>query len=65
MNPGGLYRLEDDRASDTEDLLAVKAGTKQSWEVVPYATFQLEGINNDGGASIVGAAFDPETGDSS
>jgi len=49
-------------AYDAEDLLAVKAGQKQSWEVVPYATFQLDGINKDGGASIAGAAFDPATG---
>lgn len=46
-------------AYDADDLLAVKAGTKQSWEVKPYSTFELAGIDSTGGATIRGAAYDP------
>ena len=48
-------------AYDAADFAAVKAGKKQPWDVVPYATW--EPLARDGGwDQILGAAFDPATG---
>ena len=45
-----------------EDLLEVAAGARESWDVVPYATFDLPGLPTDGTATIAGAAYDPMSG---
>ena len=44
-------------AYDANDLVAVKNGQKQSWEIKPYAVWQLDGSFDD----IQGAAYDPAT----
>jgi hypothetical protein len=49
-------------AYDANDLLAVKNGARQSWEIQPYTTWQLSGMNNTGSASIMGASYDPASG---
>jgi hypothetical protein len=50
-------------AYDALDLLAVKNGTMQSWEVQPYAFWRLpEMVSIPGHASISGAAYDPASG---
>ncbi len=47
-------------AYDVLDFIAVKNGTKQAHQVVPYATWQLPGLT--GGQDMVGgAAYDPAT----
>lgn len=46
-------------AYDALDLLAVKQGQKQPWEVLPYALWHLTEIDATGSATISGAAFDP------
>lgn len=50
-------------AYDANDLAAVKAGTKQSWEVQPYATWTLTGIGDEaaGAAPLAGAYYDDTT----
>lgn len=48
-------------AYDANDLLAVKNGTKKSWELRPYATWRLTEMNNSGSATIAGATYDPST----
>ncbi len=49
-------------AYDAVDLLAVKQGTKQPWDVVPYAVWDLNEMGgNNGGASMRSAAYDPAT----
>lgn len=48
-------------AYDANDLLAVKNGTRQVWELRPYATWRLTEMNNSGSATIAGAAYDPTT----
>jgi hypothetical protein len=49
-------------AYDALDLLAVKNGQKQPWEVQPYAIWRLSEMDSTGSATIVGAAFDPASG---
>ncbi len=49
-------------AYDALDLLAVKSGQKQTWEIRPYAVWQLADMDAGGGATINGATFDPSTG---
>ena len=49
-------------AYDANDLLAVKNGTKQAWDVIPYATFNLSQMDSVGSASMRGATYDPATG---
>lgn len=49
-------------AYDALDLLAVKNGEKQSWEVQPYATWQLTEMDVPGRAFIAAAAYDPASG---
>lgn len=51
-------------AYDANDLLAVKNGTEQSWQVQPYGvwTFSLPFDDTTGMMDIGGAAFDPQTG---
>jgi hypothetical protein len=46
-------------AYDAAELLEVQAGAVQPWEVRPYAVWELEGLTDDGDATIVGAGFDP------
>ena len=46
-------------AYNANDLAAVRAGTKQPWDVKPYATFRLPGLTK---AGIGGVAVDPATG---
>lgn len=49
-------------AYDANDLLEVKKGNKQPWDIKPYATWRLTEMNNDGSAGpIVSATFDPVT----
>ena len=45
-------------AYDANDLLLVKNGQKQSWEIMPYAVWELTGIDSTGSATISGAAYD-------
>jgi hypothetical protein len=49
-------------AYDALDLLAVKDGTLQPWEVQPYGVWELAQMDSSGGASISGAAYDPGSG---
>jgi hypothetical protein len=49
-------------AYDALDLLAVKQGQLRPWEVQPYAVWRLTEMDAVGGASIAGAAFDPDAG---
>ena len=49
-------------AYDANDLLAVKNGTKQTWEPKPYAVITLDGMPNSSDDRIKGAGYEPETG---
>jgi len=50
-------------AYDAHDLVAVKMGTKQPWDVVPYAVWTLELPYAPGkGHHIGGVAYDPASG---
>jgi hypothetical protein len=49
-------------AYDALDLLAVKNGQLQPWEVQPYALWQLDEMDSSGSATISGAAYDPASG---
>jgi hypothetical protein len=49
-------------AYDALDLLAVKEGTRQPWEVKPYALWQLDDMDSTGGANIAGMTYDPTSG---
>lgn len=49
-------------AYDANDILAVKNGTKQTWEPKPYAILVLDGMANSNNAFTKGAGYDPETG---
>jgi hypothetical protein len=44
-------------AYDANELASVRSGSKQAWDVVPYAGWVLNGI----GPSVVGAAYDSAT----
>ncbi len=48
-------------AYDAVDLLAVKQGAQQPWDVRPYATWTLTDMDNAGSATIRGATYDPAT----
>ena len=48
-------------AYDAVELVAVKQGAKQPWQVRPYATWTLSEMDAGGGATIRGAAYDPAT----
>src|SRR3990172_4908918 len=49
-------------AYDALDLLAVKNGTKNPWDVQPYGTWTFTlPFDNDGRKRIYGAAYDPST----
>jgi hypothetical protein len=48
-------------AYDANDLVAVKNGQKQYWEVRPYATWTLEEMDTSGCADVRGAGYDPVT----
>jgi hypothetical protein len=49
-------------AYDALDLLAVKDALIQPWEVQPYQIWRLNEMDASGGATIRGAAFDPQSG---
>jgi hypothetical protein len=49
-------------AYDVLDLLDVRAGQKQQWEIQPYAVWRLNEMDSTGGAKISGAAYDIESG---
>jgi hypothetical protein len=49
-------------AYDANDLLQVKNGERECWDVLPYAIWQLDEMDSEGGATVRGAAYDPETG---
>ncbi len=49
-------------AYDAADFAAVRAGTKQAWEVVPYAIWTLPLPFGNPNAHLNGAAYDPVTG---
>jgi hypothetical protein len=49
-------------AYEAADLVEVKEGTREPWDVTPYAIFELTDMDSGGGASAVGAAFDPASG---
>jgi hypothetical protein len=49
-------------AYDALDLLAVKDGTRQPWEVKPYALWQLGEMDASGGADMAGMTYDPDSG---
>lgn len=49
-------------AYDANDLVQVRGGAKECWEVRPYAVWPLDEMASDGCADMEGAAFDPETG---
>ncbi len=46
-------------AYDANDLLKVRSGEYQPWQVQPYAVWALDEMNSDGSAGITGAVFDP------
>lgn len=48
-------------AYDMHEFAAVRAGTKQPWQVVPYATFELPGYGSAGKefSGSCGAGYDP------
>jgi hypothetical protein len=48
-------------AYDANDLVAVKSGRKQPWQVVPYATWQFDVPFQHGQRVIAGVAYDSET----
>jgi hypothetical protein len=48
-------------AYDANDLLAVKQGLRNPWQVKPYATWTLYGMSDDGGARMISAVYDPAT----
>lgn len=49
-------------AYEAADLVAVKDGTKDAWDVKPYAIIELTDMDDNGGATSAGATFDPATG---
>jgi hypothetical protein len=49
-------------AYDANDLVAVKQGQKQPWQVTPYATWSLTApFMGDGKDAVLGASYDPAT----
>ena len=46
-------------AYDANDLLTVKNGEKNPWDIRPYAVWSLDLPGSGGGASIQGVAYDP------
>lgn len=48
-------------AYDVLDLLAVKGGQKQPWEIEPYQTWEISLPIENGDARLLGAAYDPLT----
>lgn len=49
-------------AYDALELLAVRNGEKQPWEVQPYGIWRLPEMDSTGSARITGATYDPEGG---
>ncbi|MCC6954482.1 MAG: hypothetical protein IT290_10215, partial [Deltaproteobacteria bacterium] len=48
-------------AYDANDLLAVKQGSKQPWDVIPYAVWEINQMDNTGSATMNSSAYDPVT----
>jgi hypothetical protein len=48
-------------AYDAADLAAVKRGSKQPWDLRPYATWTLSEMSSNGDARMSSAAYDPGT----
>jgi hypothetical protein len=48
-------------AYDANELLAVKAGTKKPWDVVPYTGWAFKVFGDGNGGKGVGVAWDPAT----
>ena len=48
-------------AYDALDLVSVKMGEKQMWEILPYGVWELNFPFADDNARILGAAYDPST----
>jgi hypothetical protein len=46
-------------AYDANELVAVKNGQKQQWDLHPYATWQLSDMDSAGSATVSGATYDP------
>ncbi|OGJ84797.1 MAG: hypothetical protein A2487_05935 [Candidatus Raymondbacteria bacterium RifOxyC12_full_50_8] len=49
-------------AYDANDLLQVKNGAKQCWEIRPYGVWTMDEMCSDGSCTMTGAGYDPETG---
>jgi hypothetical protein len=49
-------------AYDALDLLAVKEGQMEPWDVLPFDFWVLEDMDSEGGATIAGATYDPVGG---
>jgi hypothetical protein len=49
-------------AYDANDLVAVKNGSKNTYDPKPYAIIVLNGMANSGTPNIAGATYDPQTG---
>jgi hypothetical protein len=48
-------------AYDANDLLKVKNGEKEPWEILPYAGWEFDDLTTSGCASISSAGYDPAT----
>lgn len=48
-------------AYDARDLLSVKRGEKQTWEILPYGVWELDLPFANDNPSILGASYDPST----
>lgn len=57
---GGNY-IYQAWAYDVLDLLAVKNGQVQPWEIEPYDVWEIEFPNPNGDARTIGATYDPQT----
>jgi len=49
-------------AYDALDLLKMREGVIQPWEVQPYGLWVLDEMDSEGRATISGMAYDPESG---
>lgn len=49
-------------AYDALDLVEVRNGTMESWEVQPYAIWHLTGMDSTNSATVSGATYDPASG---
>ncbi len=49
-------------AYDALELQAVKEGSKEPWDVLPYALWRLDDMDSTGSATLAGAVYDPTSG---